>query len=136
MSHHVRRTTAAVAAVAAATATLSLTGADPADAAPRPASRISVHTSDTTPASGQEFVLTGRLTGAGGRGLAGVVRVQTMRGGTWTNLTGARVTTGDDGRYRVRVILSQTGPRQLRTVGDPAGSTLRNSRARINVTVG
>lgn len=137
MQNHLRRTTAAVGAVAAASTALVLAlPVDTAGAATRPASRITVHTSDPTPRSGQEFVLTGRLTAPTGRALGdGVVRVQTLRGGEWTNLTGARVTTGSDGRYRVRVILSQRGERDLRVVGDPAGQRLRNDRARIDVTV-
>lgn len=61
--------------------------------------------------------------------------MQTLRGGEWTNLSGARVTTGSDGRYRVRVVLGQKGERDLRVVGDPAGTRLANSRARIDVFV-
>jgi len=136
MQNHLRRTTAAGALVAASTALVLALPGGSASAADRPASRITVHTSDTTPQSGQQFVLTGRLTTAAGNALTnGAVRVQTLRGGAWTNLTGAQVTTGSNGGYRVRVILSQKGTRDLRVVGDPAGDSLRNSRARIDVTV-
>jgi hypothetical protein len=137
MQNHVRRTSAALGAVVAASTALVLAlPLDTAGAATRPASRITVHTSDATPGSGQEFVLTGRLTSPTGRALAGgAVRVQTLRGGEWTNLSGAHVSTGSDGRYRVRVILSQRGERDLRVVGDPAGQRLRTDRARIDVTV-
>jgi hypothetical protein len=137
MHHHLRGTIAAV-GVAAVASTALLTGlpAGAANAAARPASQITAHASDRTPRSGQEFVLTGRLTRPSGRALAhGAVRVQTARGGDWTNLTGAHVTTGSRGWYRVRVILSQTGERRLRVVGNPAGDRLANARARTNVTV-
>ncbi|UMG93884.1 hypothetical protein [Nocardioides sp. TF02-7] len=91
--------------------------------------------SDTTPASGEQFVLTGRLTGPLGQGRAGVVKVQTLRGGTFVDLTGARVSTDGDGDYRVRVVLGQTGPRVLRVVGNPAGSDLRNAHRRVQLAV-
>jgi hypothetical protein len=135
MQNNLRSRTAAAAVVAASTGLLALP-VGTADAVTQPASRITVHTSDTTPQSGQQFVLTGRLTSPSGRALAnGAVRVQTLRGGAWTDLTGAHVATGSDGRYRVRVILSQRGARDLRVVGDPAGDSLRDARARIDVTV-
>lgn len=138
MQKTLRRTTAGLGAVVTATTAFALAGpVGAADAVTRPASRITVHTSDTTPQSGEQFVLGGRLTTRSGRALAaGVVRVQTLRSGEWSDLSGARVTTGSDGRYRVRVILFQRGDRDLRVVGNPAGHRLRNSRARIDVTVG
>lgn len=136
MQHDLRRTTAVLGAVATATTAFALATGAPADAADRPASRTTVHTSDATPQSGQQFVLDGRLTNRAGDPLSGVVRVQTLRDGAWTNLTGARVSTGSDGTYRVRVVLSQRGERDLRVVGDPAGDRIRSSRARIDVTVG
>ncbi|UYM03929.1 hypothetical protein [Solicola gregarius] len=34
--------------------------------------------------------------------------------GKWTNLSGAQVTSNDNGRYRVRVILGMDGRRSLR----------------------
>ncbi len=128
------------AAVAAAVAAVSVVGTvatvTPADAATRPASHLTVRTSEATPASGEQFVLRGRLTTPTGRALAGgTVTVQTLRAGTWVGLTGARVTTGEQGYYRVRVVLSQRGERDLRAVGDPAGSTRRNSSARLVVDV-
>jgi hypothetical protein len=135
MQNHLRRTSAAALAAASTALVLALPDGS-ASAADRPASRITVHTSDTTPQSGEQFVLTGRLTTAAGNALAnGTVRVQTLRAGAWTNLTGAHVTTGSNGGYRVRVILSQKGERDLRVVGDPAGDRIRISRARIDVTV-
>ena len=131
-----RTATGAALAASALLLTSSTLPADAAGAAPQPASRITVRTSDATPLSGQQFVLTGSLTSPTGRALAGgVVRVQTLRSGEWTNLAGAHVTTSNDGGYRIRVILSQRGERDLRVVGDPAGDSLRNARARMDVTV-
>lgn len=137
MQNRLRQTTAAAGAVATATTALALAlPVETATAAARPASKVTVHASDPTPGSGREFVLAGRLTGPSGGALDnGAVRVQTLRAGEWTNLTGAHVTTGSDGRYRVRVVLSQRGKRDLRVVGDPAGDRLRNARARTAVTV-
>lgn len=136
-----RRTGSLTAATATITAALAagsvVAGTVAADAATRPASRITVSASDTTPQSGEQVVLRGRLTTATGAALAGgLVKVQTLRGDSWVDLAGARVTTGERGYYRVRVVLSQRGERELRIVGDPAGTTLRNSRARLDVTVG
>lgn len=109
--------------------------AGPADAETTPRARVSAAASDTTPASGQEFVLTGRLTGPLGVGRAGVVKVQTLRNGVFVDLAGARVATDGDGDYRVRVILSQTGDRTLRVVGNPAGDSLRNGLRRVELSV-
>ena len=138
MSTHQRRTATVTATVAATSALLLALPVGAADAATaRPASRITVHASDTTPQPGQQLVLSGRLTTASAQPLTGgAVRVQSLSAGRWSDLTGAHVTTGSDGRYRVRVVLSQTGERTLRVVGDPAGDSLRNSRARIALTVG
>jgi hypothetical protein len=133
MNDHSGRT-AAIAAVGALLLTLPTGTATAAPA--RPASHITVHASDTTPQSGQQLVLRGRLTTTSAQPLAGgTVRVQSLSGGAWSDLTGAHVTTAGDGRYRVRVVLSQRGERTLRVVGDPAGDSLRNSRARIALTV-
>jgi hypothetical protein len=121
-------------ALAAAASTAALV-AGPADAEAKPRARVSAHASDTTPASGQEFVITGRLVGPHGHGRVGVVKVQTLRDGAFVNLSGARVSTDSDGDYRVRVILSQTGDRTLRIVGNPAGDGLRNAHHRLAVVV-
>lgn len=117
----------------AALGALTLT-AGPADAAD-PRARVTASASDTTPASGQQFVITGRVTGPLGNGRAGVVRIQTLRGGTYVDLAGARVATDSDGDYRVRVVLAQAGDRVLRVVANPAGSDLRNAHRRLAVDV-
>lgn len=109
--------------------------AGPADAEVRPRALVSASASDTTPASGQQFVITGRLTGPLGVGRAGVVKVQTLRDGVFVDLTGARVATDGDGDYRVRVVLGQSGDRTLRIVGNPAGDSLRNGLRKVAVSV-
>ena len=45
------------------------------------------------------------------------VRLQSYGDGSWTKIVGARVRTGADGRYRLRVILLVRGVRDLRVVG-------------------
>ncbi len=112
--------------LAAATAAVSTV---PADAAP--ASRITVHSSDSSVGSGEEFVLTGRLTPA-----RGVVRVATRTSSGWEPLTGAVVRTRSDGTYRVRIILQRGGDRVLRVLGDPTRAGVRNAVARVSVHVG
>lgn len=128
------RLVAVVLAVASATAvqgTLLAPAADAAAARPR----ISVAASDTSVSSGEQFTLSGRLTRAGAA-LPGEVSVWTRSGDGWRALTGAVVHTTRDGSYRVRVILSSTGDRELKVVGDPDRAGLRNARAKTHVTVG
>ncbi len=125
-------TTRRLATAALATALLPLAGAaalgPAADAAT--ASRITVATSDAAVAPGEQLVLSGRLSPGG------VVRVQSLDAGGWAPLTGAVVHTRRDGTYAVRVVLGRTGHRTLRVVGDPDAAGVRNSRARIAITVG
>lgn len=78
---------------------------------------ITVRVSDSTPSSGAQFVARGLFVMGGLPAPGHMVRVQTMRTGSWTPLTGAHVVTNDAGRYRVRLVLSQRGPRLLRVVG-------------------
>ena len=86
MKNNLCRTATATGAVFAASTLLLALPADTAGAATRPASRITAHTSDTTPLSGQQFVLTGHLRSPSGQALAnGVVRVQTLRSGEWAD---------------------------------------------------
>jgi hypothetical protein len=91
--------------------------AGPAEAAHPGTSRISARASDYTPAAGEVFAVRGLYT-PGGLVVAGqVVRLQSYAAGKWTNIAGARVTTNADGRYRMRVILSVRGVRDLRVMG-------------------
>ena len=104
--------------------------ADAATARPR----ITVTASDGDVASGQQLTLSGRLTRAG-QALAGEVSVWTRTGGAWRPLTGAVVHTTRTGAYQVRVVLSATGDRELKVVGDPDRAGLRHARAITPVMV-
>jgi hypothetical protein len=79
-------------------------------------SEITVRADDYTPQSGQTFVLRGRFSEDGRPARGEKVRLQSYRQG-WHNITGAVVTTDSDGRYRMRVILSVKGVRDLRVKG-------------------
>ncbi len=130
MTTTTRRTAALLAPLAALP--LALGTLVPAEAAQGDRARITASVTDTTPASGQTFRVTGRLT-RGGEAVAGwTVKVQTLRDGSWSNLTGARMSTSDRGRYKLRVVLSQTGQRTLRVVGVVPG---HNAFQRFGVTV-
>lgn len=78
---------------------------------------ISVKVSDSTPASGQQFVVKGTLIVGGLPADDHIVKVQSRLSGSWQPISGARVSTDSDGRYRIRLILSTTGNRELRVVG-------------------
>ena len=118
--------TAGTLATAVVAATLTATPALADDPAP---SRITVRPSVSEPDPGQQFLLRGRLRSEGEPVAGATVRVQTWRDGGWQRLKGAVVTTNDEGRYRVRVILFQDGDRDLRVVGNPAGDDIRTARA-------
>lgn len=114
------------AVVASAVPAQACGGCDDAD--------ISVRVSDATPASGQQFLARGRLIMGGLPAPEHTVKVQARRGGEWVLLRGARVQTNDEGRYRMRLVLSQQGTRVLRVVGvgERAEPT---QRQRFTVTV-
>lgn len=131
MSISNRRAAAALGAVTLASAVW----ATPAVAAAPAPSRITVHASATTVRSGEQFILRGRMTSLGEEVPNTTVRVSTLRNGEWQRLRGAVVNTRDDGKYRIRIILSQTGERQLRVVGDPPGDAIRIARAFITIHV-
>jgi hypothetical protein len=95
---------------------------------------ITVHVSDSTPASGQTFVARGELIMGGLPAADHVVKVQAWRDGSWQQLTGARVTTTGEGKYRMRLVLSQKGERLLRVVGIGQGDQ-PTERRRFKVTV-
>ncbi|MGH3507002.1 MAG: hypothetical protein ACRDO2_07335 [Nocardioidaceae bacterium] len=95
---------------------------------------ITVRVSDETPASGQQFIARGKLTMGGLPAEDHVVKVQTYRDGAWEQITGARVLTNDEGKYRVRLILSMKGKRLLRVVGVGQGDE-PTERQRFTVRV-
>ncbi|WP_134742014.1 hypothetical protein [Nocardioides sp. 503] len=126
-------TTAALALVGAATATDLVSARADAGAA-APGTRITVAASDGSVHPGEQLVLTGRLA-QGSTGLRGSVRVYGRNAAGWYPLTGAQVRTASTGGYRVRVVLSSTGDRTLKVVGDPDARELRNASARVRVSV-
>lgn len=128
-----RRTAAALVAVAALTTVPSTTLASSAQAAPAPP-RVTVSASDTDVRPGEQLVLTGRLTRAG-KALQGDVQVWSRTGGGWYELSGAEVHTTATGFYRVRVVLSSTGDRELKVVADPDRAGLRDASAVTRVRV-
>lgn len=134
MTSSPRRVAAVAASLVAATAAVSLApAADAATAAAK--SRITVHASDHEVLPGEQFVLRGKLTSLGEAVDGASVKVQAFRNGGWHNLRGAVVSTNDEGRYRVRVVLSSGGDRDLRVVGDPAGDSVRKARGYTVVRV-
>jgi hypothetical protein len=130
---NVRRITAAAVATGAL-ATGLVAAAGTADASGAASPTVTAVASDSTPASGQEFVVTGKFTAEGAPVAGRSVKVQSLRGTTWSQLTGAIVSTRSDGTYRVRVILSARGERTLRVVADAPGD-LPNAKRRFTVTV-
>lgn len=108
-----RRTGIALLATVAALP-LGLGAVTPAGAAAGSPAKVTASVTDTTPASGQSFRVSGQLT-RDGAGIAGrTVKVQTLRNGSWTDLTGARMSTSSSGTYNLGLVLGQTGDRILR----------------------
>jgi hypothetical protein len=132
MVHTTRRSLGMIGALAAATTLLAGVPAQAGETAP---SRVTLHRELGPFASGEQFVLRGRLTSQGEPVPGATVRVKTFRDGGWVRLRGAMVTTNDAGRYRVRVVLVQKGDRDLRVVADPAGQAIRTARAETVVSV-
>lgn len=95
---------------------------------------ITVRVSDRTPASGQQFIVRGRLDVGGRPGVGKPVTVQTWRAGHWEPIRGARVTTNSEGRYRVRLILQAKGERLLR-VSSVIEKGFHTERQRFTVRV-
>lgn len=131
MFRHAHRTF--VAAVATTAAVLSVAPA--ATAATAASSRITVRASDYEVDPGEQFLLRGRLTSDGAAVPGATVRVQTWRNGGWVRIPGAVVSTDRDGRYRVRIVLSSGGDRDLRVVGNPVGDDIRTARTATVVRV-
>src|SRR5215213_8759871 len=90
---HVRRLAAAVVAgsIVPVTALVAPSASAHQTALAHP--RISVFVSDSTPASGEQFVVRGRFVRFGEPAADRPVKVQAWRDGAWSRLTGARVTT-------------------------------------------
>lgn len=125
-----------VAAVAVAVAAPAIAFASPAQACSGGCddSDISVHVSDSTPASGQQFIVRGKLVMGGLPASDHVVKIQTKLNGTWQPIKGVRMSTDSDGKYRLRVILSTKGKRMLRAVGVGQGDE-PTQRQQFSVTV-
>jgi hypothetical protein len=131
MNTTARRTTAVVGTIVAATA---LVAAPPAQSATLARSRVTVSASDSTPASGQTFRLSGAVWSNGSK-VPATIRVKTLRNGQWVQLPGAVMQTNRSNQYRIRIVLQKKGKRQLRVVGDPKPARIATSRKTITVTV-
>lgn len=131
MKHNARRATALIGAVAA---TASLAAISPAQSATLATSRVTVHSTDYTPASGETFRLYGAVWSEGAR-VPATIRVKTYRHGEWVQLPGAVMETNRYDRYRIRIILRMRGERLLRVIGDPTDPTIATARKTITVTV-
>jgi hypothetical protein len=94
---------------------------------------LTAKVSDSTPASGEQFIVRGKLIEMGMTGKDHPIRVQTLLGGSWQPI--AHVRTDQDGKYRVRVILSTTGKRILRVVAPAQDSSEVNQHTRFVVNV-
>ena len=126
-----RRAVATVGSLAVAATLVAAARAQSATSAP---SRVSVSTTDATPASGQTFRLYGTVRSEGHK-VPATIRVQTYRNGHWVQMSGAVMQTNRDDSYRIRVILQMKGKRQLRVVADPTPAGIANARKTISVTV-
>lgn len=131
MNSRTRRSAAVVGSIVAAT---SLVAVSPAASATLAVSRVTVTASDTTPASGQAFTLSGAVV-SGGVKVPAAIRVLTFRNGAWVQLHGAVMTTNRVSTYRIRIVLQMKGQRMLRVVGDPTAATIETARRTITVTV-
>ncbi len=131
MNTTARRLTALVGTFAAAA---TMTATAPAGAATLAPSRITVHATDTTPASGQLFRLKGAVWSSG-ETVPAIVRVKTFRNGAWVQLPGAVMKTNRDNRYNLGIRLQMKGQRLLRVIGDPVDPGISIARKTITVTV-
>lgn len=131
MKHNARRATALIGAVAA---TASLVAVSPAQSATLTTSRVTVQSTDYTPASGETFRLYGAVWSDGAR-VPATIRVKTYRHGEWVQLPGAVMETNRYDRYRIRVVLRMRGERLLRVIGDPDNPAIATARKTITVTV-
>lgn len=97
-------------------------------------SKITANVSDSTPASGKAFTVSGKFTVGGDAAGNHVVKVQRQVNGSWSPVTGARMNTAANGTYKLRLILSTTGKRELRVVGVGQGNET-NAAQKFSVTV-
>lgn len=97
--------------------------------------RITARPSDDTVSSGEQFRVRGRFTVNGNPAVDKTVKIQALYADGWRNITGARVSTGDDGRYRVRIVLSMRGERVLRAVGITPRPSRPDPKQRFRVAV-
>ncbi|HYJ69723.1 MAG TPA: hypothetical protein VEX15_18875 [Nocardioidaceae bacterium] len=100
-----------------------------------PTAHITAHPSKTAVDSGEQFRVHGLFTINGAPAVNRTVKIQSKTADGWRNLTGAHVSTGTDGRYRIRVILSSKGKRDLRAVGITPSPSVPNPKAPFTVTV-
>jgi hypothetical protein len=132
--HRTMRSAAALVATTAAAVCVAGVVA-PAQSADLAGSRITVNASDADVRSGEQFRLRGILKSEGAPVAGATVRVKTYRDGAWLRLRGAVVSTNDEGRYRVRVVLRMKGERALRVVAVPKEEDIRKARADIVVDI-
>ena len=104
-------------------------------AAEAPNAHITAHPTKSSVDSGEQFRVHGLFTINGSAAVNRTVKIQSKTADGWTNLTGAHVSTGSDGRYGLRVVLSMKGKRTLRAVGITPSSSVPNPRAPFTVTV-
>jgi hypothetical protein len=126
-----RRTVATLGALAVAA---TLVAASPAQSTTLTPSRVTAHSTDSTPASGQTFRLYGAVRSEGAK-VPATITVKTYRNGNWVPLTGATVRTNRSDSYHVRVILQMKGKRLLRVVADPKPAGVSSSQTTVTVTV-
>jgi hypothetical protein len=107
----------AIARCLAVAAGVLLTGTMVGSAAAAGSAQITARSSEDGVEPGETVFIRGLFTIAGNPAAAHAVKVQTGHVGSWRTLDGARVRTGPDGRYRVRIVLYAKGVRDLRVVG-------------------
>lgn len=100
--------------------------------------RVTIHATDTTVHSGQQFRVHGKyLFGDNTPVVNKLVRVQTKdANGHWVRVRGAKLRTNSEGHYRIRVILSRKGVRMLRVKAQGPGKhakPLHSKAIRIRV---
>jgi len=105
----------------------------PADAAPV-TSRITAHASDSRVHVGESFNVRGRFSFNGDPAARRLVKIQTLRGGSWQPIAGAQELTSNIGAYKLRLDLFLTGHRTLRAVGVTPGPAA-NAYKRFHVRV-